>query len=90
MNRPATEEDIVCYEIKILGVLQKGWLSWFNGNRIYWEEPYNEQLTSVFQVFVPDQAKLRGILNKIWDLNLTLLSVNRIDDEKVRNGKGGR
>ena len=31
-----------------------------------------------------DQAALRGVLNRIWDLNLTLLSVSR-----VRRGKGG-
>jgi len=28
---------------------------------------------------VADQAALRGILNKLWDLNLTLLGVNRMD-----------
>lgn len=27
---------------------------------------------------VADQAALRGILSKVWDLNLTLLSVTRI------------
>jgi len=28
---------------------------------------------------VIDQAKLRGIINKLWDLNLTLISVNRVE-----------
>jgi len=28
---------------------------------------------------VADQAALRGILSRIWDLNLTLISVNRVD-----------
>jgi hypothetical protein len=31
---------------------------------------------------VADQAKLRGLLSKIWDLNLTVLSVNRIEPEE--------
>ncbi|HUV26061.1 MAG TPA: hypothetical protein VMW34_01730, partial [Anaerolineales bacterium] len=26
---------------------------------------------------IPDQAALRGLLNRIWDLNLELISVNR-------------
>jgi hypothetical protein len=26
---------------------------------------------------VPDQAALRGILNRIWDLNLELISLNK-------------
>jgi hypothetical protein len=30
---------------------------------------------------VADQAVLRGILNRIWDLNLTLLSVTRGDGQ---------
>ena len=28
---------------------------------------------------VADQAALRGILTKVWDLNLTLISVTRIE-----------
>jgi hypothetical protein len=33
-----------------------------------------------------DQPKLRGILNKIWDLNLTLISARRLAAKK-RGGK---
>jgi len=29
---------------------------------------------------VADQSALRGILNKLWDLNLILVSVNRLND----------
>jgi len=28
---------------------------------------------------VTDQAALRGLLNKIWDLNLTLISLERVE-----------
>jgi hypothetical protein len=29
---------------------------------------------------VADQPKLRGILNKLWDLNLSIISVNKLQD----------
>jgi hypothetical protein len=31
---------------------------------------------------VPDQPALRGILNKLWDLNLTLISVARMTGDE--------
>jgi hypothetical protein len=31
---------------------------------------------------VVDQAKLRGIMNKLWDLNLAVISVKRIEAQK--------
>ena len=39
----------------------------------------NDALITTLTGAVADQSVLRGILNKIWDLNLTLISVNRID-----------
>jgi hypothetical protein len=65
------------YRIEIEGRLDPRWSSWFNGLIITVEgrEPVETTLTGM----VPDQASLRGILNKIWDLNLSLISVNRLD-----------
>ena len=36
---------------------------------------------TVLTLRVPDQAALRGILNKLWDLNLTLVSMESTEDE---------
>lgn len=65
------------YRIEIEGRLDPRWSSWFNGLIITVEgqDPVETTLTGM----VPDQASLRGILNKIWDLNLSLISVNRLD-----------
>jgi hypothetical protein len=65
------------YCIEIEGRLDPRWSSWFNGLTITVEGrgPFVTTLTGA----VPDQASLRGILNKIWDLNLSLISVNRLD-----------
>jgi hypothetical protein len=39
---------------------------------------YDQNITTLTGP-VPDQAALRGMLIKIWDLNLILLSVNAVD-----------
>ena len=65
-------EDI--YQIKIKGNLDTQWSDWFFGMKVSSLE--GEQLTTLTGR-IADQAKLRGILNKIWDLNLMVISVNR-------------
>jgi hypothetical protein len=65
------------YQIKLKGVLDKQWSDWFNGMTITFEGGITT-LTGT----VADQPKLRGILSKIWDLNLTLISVTPLESEK--------
>ena len=44
---------------------------------------FNEPLAGWLQrVAVQDQAALRGLLNQLWDLNLTLVSLHRIVPER--------
>ena len=72
INEPAT------YQIRIQGVLDPKWTCWFEGLTI--EEVEGETLlTGPFK----DQAALRGVLNKLWDLNLNLISLNPIHNDKV-------
>jgi hypothetical protein len=67
-----TDEQAV-YQIKVQGKLDEKWSDWFNGMTVTLES----DITTLTGAVV-DQAALRGILDKIWDLNLTLISVNRI------------
>ena len=62
------------YQIRVQGKLDKCWADWFNGMTITSESGITTLTGAVI-----DQARLRGILSKIWDLNLTLISVNRIE-----------
>lgn len=60
------------YEIKISSHLDEHWADWFAGLRLVHLEG-NETLLSGF---LPDQAALHGLLERIRDLNLALISVS--------------
>ena len=76
MDQNQNQETI--YIIKISGHLKEKWAEWLNGMVVRIENLANENITAI-TVRIPDQAALRGILNKLWDLNLTLLSAYSMD-----------
>jgi hypothetical protein len=59
------------FEIRVKGRLDNRWETWFEGFSLRYE---GEEVTVICGL-VPDQAYLHGILEKIRDLNLPLLSV---------------
>lgn len=65
------------YQIRIEGYGDPKWSSWLNGLTIAVEDG-QPPITSLTGPIV-DQAKLRGIMNKLWDLNLAVISVKRIE-----------
>jgi hypothetical protein len=65
----------VRYAIRIEGILDERWSSWFEGLQITHEPAGVTVLTGP----VPDQAALHGLLMKIRDLGLPLVSVHRMD-----------
>jgi hypothetical protein len=67
------------YTIKVEGCLDKKWADWFEGM----EMNYEEEMT-VLKGSVPDQAALHGLLARIRDLNLELISVERIEVDKQK------
>jgi hypothetical protein len=62
------------YEIRIRGVLDRHWSSWFEGLEVSSDEPGQTLIAGP----VADQAALHGLLAKVRDLGLPLLSVQRI------------
>ena len=59
------------YEIKIKGHLDQSWSAWFAGLKLTHLEGEETLLCGS----LPDQAALHGLLERVRDLNLTLLSV---------------
>jgi hypothetical protein len=72
------------YEIRVKGRLDTRWESWFQGLSFRFEEE-----NTVLRGPVADQACLHGILERIRDLNLTLLSVNERQGEGMTGTRGG-
>lgn len=69
------------YQIKVSGDLDKRWVGWFNEMQITTEIGKNRNPITVFTGPVIDQVALRGLMTKIWDLNIELISVQRIEDD---------
>jgi hypothetical protein len=64
------------YEVRVEGVLDTRWTEWFGGLAI---EAEGGEVTLI-SGFVVDQAALQGLLARVHDLGLVLLSVNRLPD----------
>jgi hypothetical protein len=69
------------YEIQVRGQLDQGWQTYFGGPAVTLTHTGGQTPLTRLIVPVADQAALRGLLCKLWDLNLTLISVCRIEAE---------
>jgi hypothetical protein len=65
----------VVYQIRIKGHLGHQWTDWFGGLTITMEEDGNTLLTGP----VVDQAALHGLLKKVRDLGMPLVSVSPVE-----------
>ena len=72
LNQPAI------YQIRIKGHLGQQWADWFEGLTITLEESGDTLLTGP----VVDDPALHGLLKKVRDLGMPLLSVNRVEPDQ--------
>jgi hypothetical protein len=75
-NRGSDQPAI--YQIILLGHLSSHWSDWFEGFTI----TRDEQGQTILVGPVIDQAALHGLLKKIRDLGIPLISINRLDPGK--------
>jgi hypothetical protein len=68
------------YEIRLKGHLDDRWAAWFGGLTITLEEDGDTLLSGT----VVDQAALHGLLKKVRDLGMPLLSVNFVSPDQAR------
>lgn len=66
------------YQFRIKGHLGQQWRNWFDGLTVTLEEDGNTLLMGT----VADQSALHGILKKIRDMGMPLLSVNFTDSDQ--------
>lgn len=70
MNDDGTDEH---YQIRVRGRLGARWASWFDGLRVSAEDDG----TTVISGEIVDQAALHGLLQKLRDLGIPLLSLTQ-------------
>ena len=83
MTKSTAREKNEFYEIRIKGQLDPRWSDWFEGLTI----TYQETGETVLFGPVTDQSALHGILAKIRDLNLTLMSVTQNQSKHTHGGE---
>lgn len=66
------------YEIRLTGRLNAHWATWFDGLTV----TNDAAGTTVISGPIPDQAALHGVLQRVRDLGLPLVSVTRMELEE--------
>jgi hypothetical protein len=75
MSHTAKRQGPTAYRLRVEGHLAQRWSAWFDDLTLHRE---NDGTTSLSGA-VTDQAELHGLLTKIRDLGITLISVEVID-----------
>ena len=70
----ASSRDSATYTITVEGCLDSSWSEWFDGLAISADCEHGQTILSGA---VADQAALHGLLNKVRNLGLTLVGVDR-------------
>jgi len=75
MDAPTTPP---VYCISVHGRLDEAWGKWLSGLTIQIAEDEHGSCVTKLTGAIADQAALRGLLNQLWDWNLTLIAVRRL------------
>ncbi len=75
LNPKPERSQLMAYQIRIKGHLGSQWTDWFEGLIITLEDNGDTLLTGP----VVDQAALHGLLKKVRDLGMPLVSVIRVE-----------
>ena len=68
------------YQIKLKGELDQSWSDWLGSIRVSVDQQDGGSVISILTVNVIDQSNLFGILDRIRDLNIFLISVMKSDE----------
>jgi len=81
LNPKGDLDESAIYQIRIRGHLGRQWTDWFGGLIITLEDNGDMLLTGA----VVDQAALHGLLKKVRDLGMPLISIKRVEPVKLIN-----
>jgi hypothetical protein len=78
------------YRIEVQGRIDPGWSEWLDRMTIRYDLDRSGSPVTTLIGTVTDQAALRGLLAKLWNLNLCVLTVQRMEDRGTgRQNTGG-
>ena len=75
MTQPPRPQEPAVYRLRVAGHLDNHWSSWFGDLTL----THEDDGTTILSGFVADQAELHGLLTKIRDLGVTLISVEGLE-----------
>ncbi len=79
MEKSLPSRTLRTYRITVEGKIDPSWSDWLGGLQLSsCKEAEDVHITTLSGVQA-DQAALRGLLNRLWDLNLVLRSVRQVD-----------
>ena len=81
MSETSTANGAGRYEIRLKGHLDSRWEAWFDGLSL----TTSADGTTVIRGHVVDQSALHGLLQKVRDIGLPLISVTRTGDDQPGN-----
>ena len=78
------------YRIEVAGKIDSSWSETLGGVEITSHKEKDEMLVTILTSGKIDQAALRGLLIRLWDLNLSLHSIQPVEPElrKTRKLRG--
>ncbi len=82
------QQTMPIYQIAVQGSLDPEWGAWLHDLTLTSAKAGEQSITTLCGP-VADQAALRGILNKLWDLNLTLIRVERKPEQEAHDEISG-
>jgi len=85
LNSATDFDEPLAYEIRLKGQLGREWADWFGSLSVTPEADG----TTVLSGETIDQAALHGLLKKVRDLGLTLISINPIKPEPNQSSTEG-
>jgi hypothetical protein len=77
-HHPAGQHEPGCYEIRLRGHLDQRWSTWFDGMTLTFSADPAGTLT-ILRGHVVDQAALHGLLARLRDVGLPLISITRVE-----------
>ena len=72
------EQAPAAYQIKLQGRLDESWSAWFDGMRLTVGKDEDGLAVTTLEGCITDQSALHGLLSRIRDLGLMILSIQRM------------